>query len=95
MNLEKLKKSPSDLVLLIAAALGVIILLGTNYINFYHMGASRNGPTSIGSILGLSLHLWICYTSFRVDIILFEKARRQSGNHRILHEPNTNRSWNL
>ena len=34
MNLEKLKKSPSDLVLLIAAALGVIILLTINILIF-------------------------------------------------------------
>jgi len=34
MNLEKLKKSPSDLVLLIAAALGIIILLAINILIF-------------------------------------------------------------
>jgi len=34
MNLEKLKKSPSDLVLLIAAAIGVIILLTLNIFIF-------------------------------------------------------------
>jgi len=34
MNLEKLKKSPSDLVLLIAAALGIIILLTINILIF-------------------------------------------------------------
>ena len=37
MNLEKLKKSPSDLVLLIAAALGVIILLTINILIFEPM----------------------------------------------------------
>ncbi len=37
MNLEKLKKSPSDLVLLIAAALGIIILLTINILIFEPM----------------------------------------------------------
>lgn len=40
MNLEKLKKSPSDLVLLIAAALGVIILLAINILIFEPMSTA-------------------------------------------------------
>ncbi len=40
MNLEKLKKYPSDLVLLIAAALGIIILLTINILIFEPMSTA-------------------------------------------------------
>ncbi len=40
MILEKLKKSPSDLILLIAAAIGIIILLIINFLIFYPLATS-------------------------------------------------------
>jgi hypothetical protein len=40
MILEKLKKSPSDLILLIAAAIGIIILLAINMLVFEPMATS-------------------------------------------------------
>ena len=40
MILEKLKKSPSDLILLIAAAFGIIILLTINILIFEPMATS-------------------------------------------------------
>ena len=40
MILEKLKKSPSDLILLIAAAIGIIILLTINILIFEPLARS-------------------------------------------------------
>ena len=40
MVLEKLKKSPSDLILLIAAAIGIIILLTINMLVFEPLATS-------------------------------------------------------